>query len=376
MIIQNLFDGVFRDKTVFVTGHTGFIGSWLSLWLHSLGAKVVGYALEPSTSPSLFDTLELQKFIYHIIGDVRDVGHLHDSLSKHQPEFVFSLAAQPLVRLSYEKPIETFQTNIMGTVNLLESIRTISSVRTCVVMTSDKCYENREGVHAYKESDPMGGYDPYSASKGAAELVTASYRNSFFNTSEIEKHKVSVSTIRAGNVIGGGDWSTDRIIPDCIRALTSKKSILVRHPNAIRPWQHVFEPISGMLCLAMKMYKTPTKFSEAWNFGPLSNNQNTVKDLVDKVIQEWGEGNWLDISKQTENDKHESNLLRLDSAKAMDLLEWQPVYLLDKAIAETISWYRSYTNRNSTIKEFSLKQIQNYIDTAKQMNIAWASNNL
>lgn len=367
-----MFSKIFSGKTVFVTGHTGFMGTWLSLWLYSMGAKVVGYSLKPS-NPSMFEIIKLDENITHIIGNVNDVEYLYSCVSEHKPEFIFHLAAQPLVRLSYEKPVETFQTNIMGTINILESIRNITSARVCVVMTSDKCYQNRELNHAFTEDDPMGGYDPYSASKGATELVTSSYRNSFFNPDDVTKHKVSIATARAGNMIGGGDWAKDRLIPDCVNALISKKSVNIRNPNAIRPWQHVLEPISGILCLAIKMWRKPSDYAQAWNFGPLiSNNKTTVKELVTQIIHEWGYGDWVDVSKKFTNVLHEANTLILDSKKAINSLGWHPVYSIKEVISETISWYRSY-DKKIGMKDFTLTQIKNYVKKAKQMNIAWTS---
>jgi len=372
MMLGNLFEKIFHNEPVFVTGHTGFIGSWLSLWLHSLGAKVVGYSLEPPTDQTFFQTVELDKHISHIIGDINDQKQLVNSLKSHKPKFVFHLAAQPLVRFSYERPVETFQTNVMGTVNVLEAIRNTSSVKVGIIMTSDKCYENRELDYAYKETDPMGGYDPYSASKGAAELITSSYRNSFFNPKDFEKHKVSIATVRAGNVIGGGDWAKDRITPDCIHSLISKIPIQVHHPNSIRPWQYVLEPISGILCLATRMWQSPLEYVGSWNFGPLiSKNRTSVKDLVIQIIKEWGCGNWNDISNQI-NLSHEANSLMLDSTKAMNLLGWHPVYSINESIAETIRWYRSNVDKTSDMKDLSLAQIQKYVIKAREMNIAWA----
>lgn len=364
MTLQNDFDNVFNGKTVFVTGHTGFIGGWLILWLHSLGAKIIGYSLEPPTNPSLFETLGLEKEITHITGNVNDFSFLYKCISEHQPDMVFHLAAQPLVRLSYNKPIETFQTNIMGTANILESVRTIPSVKTCIVMTSDKCYENRGTSFGYKENDPMGGHDPYSASKGAAELVVSSYKRSFFDKNYGNKNPVGISTIRAGNVIGGGDWAEDRIVPDCIRSLTNRKSIPIRNPDSVRPWQFVLEPLFGILLLASKMSKNPSDYSQAWNFGPLtSNKKTTVRELVGQIIAEWGGGEWkIDDS----NALHESNLLVLDSTKATDSLGWFPVYSINEAIHETISWYRAYFEGRKNMKELTLNQIQNY---SKKVNL-------
>jgi len=368
----NAFDKIFRNETVFVTGHTGFIGVWLSLWLHSLGAKVVGFSLEPPPE-SFFQTIRLEKYVTHIVGDIRDQEQLENSLTKYNPKFVFHLAAQPLVHFSYEKPVETFQTNVMGTVNILDIIRKTPSVRVGIIMTSDKCYENREQDYAYKEDDPMGGFDPYSASKGAAEIVTASYRNSFFNSADFENHKVGISTARAGNVIGGGDWAKDRVVPDSIRSIILKQSIPIHHPNSIRPWQHVFEPISGMLCLAMNLLKDPFQYAGAWNFGPLiSKNKTTVKDLVNQIVTDWGHGKWTDVSGQITM-PHEAKSLMLDSTKAIKLLGWKPVYSLKEAIGETVRWYHTYSEGEHDMKSISLEQIEKYIQKAKEMNIAWTS---
>lgn len=367
MKIKQLFNEIFRNKTVFITGHTGFQGSWISLWLKSLGANVVGYSLEPPTEPSLYDIIKLETEISHITGDVCDLDHLQKSLRKHEPHFVIHLAAQSLVRLSYEKPVETFQTNVMGTVNLLESIKKIPNLKSCVIMTSDKCYENKEWVYSYRENDPMGGYDPYSASKGATELIVASFRNSFFK----HNRKIGIASVRAGNVIGGGDWAKDRIVPDCIRSFSSKKSILLHNPNAIRPWQHVLEPISGILWLAAKIHDEPHVYSEPWNFGPNNSSDVTVKELVSKIIKQWGSGTWKNQSKKNRKNLHEANYLRLDSSKATNLLGWSQVYSLEEAISETILWYRNYSTNKKNMKNISLKQIQNYVQKAKQMNIIW-----
>jgi len=370
MTSSYIFSKALRGKTVLITGHTGFIGSWLSLWLHLLGVKVIGFSLEPPTNPSMFEVVELSKYVVHNIGDVKDSNHFTECLIHHKPEVVFHLAAQPLVMTSYQNPVETFRTNIMGVVNVLEGIRNTNSVRACVIMTSDKCYRNDEKTDAYKENDPMGGHDPYSGSKGAAELVTSAYRNSFFNPNDIEKHKVSIATIRAGNVIGGGDWARDRIVPDCIHSLMSKQSVALRHPKAIRPWQHVLEPLSGLLCLTAKMMENLATYGEAWNFGPSHSSKVTVEELVTQVIKQWGSGNWT--SDKTHSSFHESNYLMLDSSKAMNLLGWQPVYSLNEAVSETISWYKAYASATTQMNDFTITQIQKYIKKAKQMNISWA----
>jgi len=369
---KSMFKGIYKDRTVFVTGHTGFIGSWLVLWLQSLGAKVVGYSLESSTKPSLFETLGLENEITHIIGNVQDNQNLSDNIEKYKPEIVIHLAAQPLVRVSYEDPVETFRTNILGTVNILDSIRKSDSVSSCVVMTSDKCYQNLDADRFHKETDPLGGSDPYSASKGAAEIITNSFRNSFFN-------KSNIATVRAGNVIGGGDWAKDRIVPDCIRALTTNKKIMVRNPSSIRPWQFVLEPISGILWLGSKLYTKPEKYSEAWNLGPNQTSNITVEKVVQNIIRIWDKdgsekGSWLDTSKESKNQPNESISLLLDSTKALTSLEWKTIYSFETAINQTVSWYKSYYNNDTSMKELSVHQIEQYSKTADQMNITWAGN--
>jgi len=371
MTSSNLFNEIFKDKTIFVTGHTGFIGSWLTEWLCELDANVIGYSLEPPTVPSLFDTLGLEKRITHIIGDINDSKNLQDVIEKHSPEIAFHLAAQPLVKTSYDAPKKTIQTNVMGTVNLLESIRDASSVKICVVITSDKCYQNRELSYAYKETDPMGGYDPYSASKGATELVISSYRNSFFNTQNFGAHETSLSTSRTGNVIGGGDWAENRLVPDCVKALSKNEKISIRNPNAIRPWQYVLEPISGLLCLTQKMYNDPIKYAQPWNFGPLITNPHVkVNELISEIITNWGSGNWIDSSDK--NEPHEANLLMLDSSKAINNLDWHPVYSIKESISETVGWYKEFYKNHENMEEFTKNQILNYVHKAKQMNITWA----
>jgi len=369
---KSMFKGIYKDKTVLVTGHTGFIGSWLTLWLQSLGAKVVGYSLKPSTKPSLFETLGLENEITHIIGDIQDKQNLSDSIEKYKPEIVIHLAAQPLVRVSYEDPVETFRTNILGTVNILDSIRKSDSVSSCVVMTSDKCYQNLDANRFHKETDHLGGSDPYSASKGAAEIITNSFRNSFFN-------KGNIATVRAGNVIGGGDWAKDRIVPDCIRALIANKKIMVRNPSSIRPWQFVLEPISGILWLGSKLYTKPEKFSEAWNLGPNQISNMTVEKVVQNTIRIWDKdgsekGSWLDTSKESKNQPNESISLLLDSTKALTSLEWKTIYSFETTINQTISWYKSYYNNDTSMKELSVHQIEQYSKAADQMNMTWAKN--
>jgi CDP-glucose 4,6-dehydratase len=354
------FGGIFNGKTVFITGHTGFKGAWLALWLESLGAKVVGYALDVPTQPSLFQALQLQERIINITGDIRNREALRSALETHQPQFVFHLAAQSLVRLSYQMPVETFDTNIMGTANLLEVVRTVLSVRVCLVITSDKCYKNKEWIYAYRENDELGGYDPYSASKSAAEIVVSSYIDSFFNPESFNDHHVSLSSVRAGNVIGGGDWAEDRIIPDCIRALQQGKAINIRNPHAIRPWQHVLEPLAGYLYLAVKMWQEPTRYTGAWNFGPSDKSNVRVKDVVNAVLKHWGSGKWVDQSINKNISLHEANILKLDCSKANSLLNWRSILSFDDIIKITIDWYKAALKKDFDAYQYTLGQIYDY----------------
>jgi CDP-glucose 4,6-dehydratase len=335
-----MFTNVFRNKTVLVTGHTGFKGSWLCIWLRELGARVVGYGLEPLTEKDNFVVTHLDDRMTHIIGDIREFHGLRKVFIEFEPEFVFHLAAQPIVKLSYDDPKETYDTNIGGTVNLFECCRKSDTVRVVVNVTSDKCYENKEWVWGYRENDPMGGYDPYSSSKGCAELITQTYRNAFFNPRNYDTHKKSLSSVRAGNVIGGGDWQQYRIIPDCLRALEKNEPIQIRNPGAIRPWQHVLEPLSGYLLLASKMYRNPTKYSGAWNFGPGQELPMTVGDVVNQLLVHWGSGSWFNASEN--GDPHEAELLCLDIRKSESILKWFPTWDTQKAISQTIAWYRNY----------------------------------
>lgn len=365
---MTIFEREFKGKTVFVTGNTGFMGMWLSLWLTLLGATVIGYSLDLSARNQVVKSLIKENKLVQIFGDVNDLKLLTSCISEHRPDYVFHLAAQPLVRTSYELPHLTIQTNVMGTVNVLESIRKYSSEVTCVVVTSDKCYDNKETIYAYKETDPMGGYDPYSASKGATELVTASYRNSFFTSDK--NSLTSVSTIRAGNIIGGGDWAPHRIVPDCMCALYENKTIVVRNPNSVRPWQYVLEPISGLLLLAQKMRHDPKQFSNSWNFGPESTQLITVQDLVKLIISDWGKGDWVYVSDPITH-PHEAQYLMLNSNKSKTYLEWSPVYSINESVHETVNWYKTNLTHEENIYEFSLMQIKNYIAKAQKMNMIW-----
>ncbi len=360
--MDEYFREIYENKKVLVTGHTGFKGSWLLLWLMELGAKIIGYSLEPPTEPNLFESINLKDKITHIIDDVRDEKHLIAVFEKYQPDFVFHLAAQPLVRLSYKEPKLTYETNVMGTVNILEAVRKTKSVRVCIIITSDKCYENREWVYGYRETDPVGGYDPYSSSKGCVELVTTAYRRSFFNPEDYGRnHKVAVSSVRAGNIIGGGDWGEDRIIPDCMRALSKGETIVIRNPSAIRPWQYVLEPLSGYLLLGALMDKNGTKYSDAWNFGPNDKSIITVEELVNLVIKHWGKGNY---KVDTSPHPHEAGFLKLDVSRARALLGWEPIYNISEAVEKTINWYKSFYNNIEERKLYELiaREIEEYIN--------------
>lgn len=353
----------FQGKKVLVTGHTGFKGSWLSLWLQSMGAQVVGYALAPPTNPSLFEVAEVGKGMTSIIGDIRDLEHLRSVFAEHRPEIVIHMAAQPLVRYSYIEPVETYSTNVMGTVNLLEAVRSTGSVKAVVNVTSDKCYENREWVWGYRENEAMGGYDPYSNSKGCAELVTAAYRNSYFHPEKYREHGVAIASGRAGNVIGGGDWADDRLIPDIVRAITQGKPVNIRSPHAIRPWQHVLEPLSGYLVLAQKLYEEGATYAEGWNFGPNDEDAKPVQWIVEKLTQAWGEGaSWvLDGG----DHPHEAHYLKLDCSKAKMRLDWHPRWHLEDALGAIIDWHRAHRD-GKNMHELTLSQIGAYINSVQE----------
>ncbi len=341
----------FERRKILVTGHTGFKGAWLSLWLHEMGADVSGFSLPPSTKPSLFEKLGLAKRIDSTLGDLRDRAAVLKAVRRARPEFIFHLAAQPLVRRSYEDPAETFSTNIMGLVNLLDAVRKSDSVRVCQVITSDKCYENDETGRACNEADALGGRDPYSASKACAEIVAASYRRSFF------KDGVSLATARAGNVIGGGDWSADRILPDCLRALSVGKPIVVRNPDSIRPWQHVFDPLTGYLMLAARQFSQPKRFSQAFNFGPAGAQSVSVRDVVNLVVKEWGGGAWI---QRSDGAAREAGVLRLDCAKSRNLLGWVPRFDVALAVRETVRWHRAASVRGFDALVFSRERLAAY----------------
>ncbi|MFZ2654183.1 MAG: CDP-glucose 4,6-dehydratase [Victivallales bacterium] len=329
----------FNGKKVFITGHTGFKGSWLAFWLNRLGAEVYGYSLKPPTIPSHYSLLGLD--INSTIGDIRNPDKLNTSMHAAKPEIVFHLAAQPLVRLSYEQPMETFSTNVMGTLNVFEASRKIPSVRAIINVTSDKCYENRELKRGYHENDPMGGHDPYSASKGCSELLTKCYRNSYFSNDLYgHKHNVLLASCRAGNVIGGGDWASDRLIPDIMKSANLGKPVQIRNPLSIRPWQHVLEPLSGYLMLGQKLLEGDKFFADAWNFGPLNKNSMSVKDVVRKISRFWDKIDYA-IYKSTGN-VHETSFLKIDSSKARMKLKWTPKWDASRTLEATARWYRNY----------------------------------
>jgi CDP-glucose 4,6-dehydratase len=350
----------YPNRRVFLTGHTGFKGAWLCLWLHALGAKVTGYALPPPTEPSLYRLAGVEELVTSVSEDVRDLESLKKAMSKATPEIVIHMAAQAIVRDSYDDPVATFSTNIMGTVNLLEAVRHTPGVKAVVVVTTDKCYENREWAWGYRENEPLGGHDPYSSSKASAELVSAAYRRSFFNK-EGENHQntitvPSLATARAGNVIGGGDWAKDRLIPDCIRALDAGEKILIRNPSAVRPWQHVLEPLVGYLVLAERLATEGSPFAEAWNFGPPDDEARPVRWIVDRMTEQIPGFGWIQDSAQH---PHEAHYLKLDSSKARARLGWRPRWPLETALDKTVEWYEAL-RRGDRMRDVTFGQIADY----------------
>ncbi|MGQ8338390.1 CDP-glucose 4,6-dehydratase [Sunxiuqinia sp. A32] len=353
----------YKGKSVLVTGNTGFKGSWMTMWLLNLEAKITGYSLDPPTNPSMYEQLQLGKKVKQYTCDVRNYSDVKECIEDTKPDIIFHLAAQPLVRDSYSIPLETFDVNIMGTANILEAVRELGIRTKIVCITSDKSYENKEWLFGYREVDPMGGHDPYSASKGAAELVISSYRRSFFDPLKIETHGVQLASVRAGNVIGGGDWAKDRIVPDCIRSLSKGENIHVRNPYATRPWQHVLEPIGGYLLLGAKLFEQEFEnqlFCDSFNFGPNLSSNKPVKILVEEILKNWGAGSWTHDDVES---VHEASLLNLTIDKAYHLLNWYPAWGYEETIKRTVEWYKRY-HEESDMFEFTMKQILDYNEKA------------
>lgn len=349
-----MYNNIYRNKKVFITGHTGFKGSWLSIWLQTLGAKVCGYSLKPNTNPSMYRELDIEnKIEKSIIGNILDYETLEKSINDFQPEIIFHLAAQPIVRLSYKEPKLTYETNVIGTLNVLEVARKCKSVKAFVNVTTDKCYENKEIARGYKEDEPMGGYDMYSSSKGCVEIMSSSYRRSFLQ----EEDSMSMATARAGNVIGGGDWAEDRLIPDCIRYINQNKAIEIRNPIAVRPWQHVLEPLSGYLLLGQKLLETGKDYAEGFNFGPNEESVLKVSEVAQKIIDNYNKGKVIVHKK---DNLHEANLLMLNIEKAKTVLNWTPTYTANEAIKETVEWYKHFYAKDTDMYQYTIQQIKNY----------------
>jgi CDP-glucose 4,6-dehydratase len=345
-----------QGKRVFLTGHTGFKGSWLALWLQSLGADVKGYSLNPPTSPSLFNEAKIDSLIESCVGDIRDQENLRESMLSFNPDILIHMAAQSLVRHSYDAPIETYEVNVIGTAKVLEVARSCSNLKAIVNITTDKCYENDGRTQGYKENDPMGGYDPYSSSKGCAELVTSSYRRSF-----LQDQGIGLASVRAGNVIGGGDWANDRLIPDILKSFENGSSVVVRNPKATRPWQHVLEPLSGYLVLAQKLYQNPKEYAEGWNFGPNEQDVKPVDWILDKMVSKWPNSSWeLDKS----SSPHEAGFLKLDISKAKSKLGWNPLWSLSDTLEKIVHWHQAWLN-NEDMQVVCLAEIKEY---TKDMN--------
>ena len=360
MVNFQQLENTYKGKKVFITGHTGFKGAWLLKTLSLLGAEIKGYALEPQTSNDLFYLIEGEKLCQSVIADLRDKKMLESEIVAFQPDFIFHLAAQPLVRLSYEIPKETFEVNVIGTANVLDGVKLLKKKCSVVLITTDKVYHNNEWVYPYRENDRLGGYDPYSASKACAELLIDSYRNSFFNIKDCDKHLKGIAVARAGNVIGGGDWSKDRLIPDIVRSLMSDKPVAIRNPNAVRPWQHVLEPIVGYLSLGMYLEQQPDKFSEAYNFGPQSEDALSVEEMVKAAIVSWGSGDYH--IEQVVCQPHEAGLLKLDISKVKSVLNWIPKMNAKKTVKFTLDWYHVFNSNKINIADFTLKQIKIFLN--------------
>lgn len=361
---MTVFKDTYKNKKVLITGATGFKGTWLSIWLRTLGAQVIGYSLWPNTTPSMFDICHMKDKITSIIGDVRDYESIEKVCREYEPNIIFHLAAQPLVRLSYKEPLKTYETNVMGTANILEAAKNCNSVEAVIVITTDKCYENKEWVYGYRENDPMGGYDPYSSSKGCVELIVSSYRNSFYND-----RSIPLASVRAGNVIGGGDWAEDRLIPDFVRAVSQNNDIIVRNPLATRPWQHVLEPLSGYLWLGALMVKDKEKYNSGWNFGPRDSDILNVEDILRLCTSSWGKG---EMKFHEGYNPHEANSLKLDISKANTYLKWKPVKDVKTAVYDTIEWYKTYYETNKNMYDYTIKQIHEYEDKGKELGLIWS----
>jgi len=346
-----------KGKKVLLTGHTGFKGGWLSLWLQSMGAIVTGLSLDPRTEPNIYTVAHVAESMDSLRADICSSEKVYSIINVVKPEIVFHFAAQPLVRYSYKKPIETYETNVMGTLHVLEAIRKVGTVRSAIMVTTDKCYKNKEWHWGYREIDPMGGYDPYSSSKGAAELLIDSYRQSFFNDKHCYNHGVALASVRSGNVIGGGDWAADRLIPDIIRAFSQNEMVNIRNPQAIRPWQHVLEPLNGYLLLAEKLYQYGDVYADAWNFGPNDEDAKTVEWIANKMVDLWGGGTSLEVDES--DNVHEACYLKLDCSKAKAKLAWFPRWSLDTALEKIIDWQQAYLNREN-MKIKTLQQIFEY----------------
>jgi CDP-glucose 4,6-dehydratase len=366
-----MFKNIYKNKKVLVTGHTGFKGSWLSIWLKEMGAQVIGYSLGPPSDPNNFKACLLNNRITHIHGDIRDFANVKMVFDQYQPDFVFHLAAQAVVRPSYEQPKLTFDTNAGGTVNILEAVRLTPGVKVLVNITSDKCYANREWLWGYRENDAIGGNDPYSASKGCAEIIFNAYLQSFFKSRSLSKRKIGAASCRAGNAIGGGDWGQNRLIPDCVRALSAGHTIDIRNPRSIRPWQHVLELLSGYLWLGVRLWDNPDTYSGGWNFGPDGTEHLTVADIVNLLIHTWGTGNWQDTSDPAA--VYEAATLKLCCDKAMTLLDWHNTLSIDQSIALTVEWYKQFYLKPEQTDMYNLcvRQIQYYTDQAQAGRLSW-----
>lgn len=358
--MENLFKGVYKNKTVLVTGHTGFKGSWLTLWLKMLGANVIGYSLPEENENLFFNKLNLKNEITHVCGDVRNFEHLKETLHKHRPEIVFHLAAQSLVRESYRSPRLTYETNVLGTLNVLDAMKEVGNTSVFINVTSDKCYKNSESIYSYRETDPLGGHEPYSSSKAVSEMITEVYRNCFF-----KDYSTAIATVRAGNVLGGGDWGAERLIPDCVRALSQNQLIELRNPNSIRPWQYVLDALYGYLHLGSLLYLNPQKYSDSWNFGPDYDSMVSVEKVVSMFLKYWGCG---EVKINNNSIFKEEDILKLDNTKAKCYLNWYPIYNIDKVLESTAQWYKANAE-NRDIKMVSIGQIQVFVESMLNKNI-------